>query len=47
MFNGKQLGTAAAVEPEAPVAKQVPKEPASLTVYFGLLLSSVHRGFLV
>lgn len=47
MFNGKQLGAAAVAEPKAPVVKQVPEEPASLTVYFGLLPSSVHRGFLV
>lgn len=47
MFNGKQLGAAAAAEPEAPVAKRVPEEPASLAVYFGLLPSSMHRGFLV
>lgn len=47
MFNGKQLGTAAAAEPEAPVAKWVPKEPTSFAVCFGLLLCSLHRGFLV
>lgn len=47
MFNGKQLGAAAAAEPEALVAKQVPEEPASLAVYFGLPLSTLHRGFLV
>lgn len=47
MLNRKQLGAVAAMEPQAPVVKQVPEEAASLTVYFGLLLSSVHRDFLV
>lgn len=47
MFNGKQLGAAAATELEAPAGKQVPEESASLAVYFGLLLSSVSRCFLV
>ena len=47
MFNGKQLGAMAVAEPEAPVAKRVLEEPASFAVYFGLLPSTVHRGFLV
>lgn len=47
MFNGKQLGAVAVAELEALAGKQIPEESASLAVYFGLLLSSVHRCFLV
>lgn len=47
MFNGKQLGAVAMAEPKAPVVKWVLEEPASAAVCFGLLLRSVHRGFLV